>query len=88
MLIHPAGRALTSDWSVNSFIMVVYEKSFFQFSLLAMIANSIVQSSTRTLFTMFFCSQIPQQAYSLIGKSYLAIIASNESELFVSLGEF
>ena len=22
---HPAGRALTSDWSVNCFIMVVYE---------------------------------------------------------------
>ena len=21
---HPAGRVLTSDWSVNSFIMIVY----------------------------------------------------------------
>ena len=25
---HPAGRAFTSDWSVNSFIMVVYDKIF------------------------------------------------------------
>ena len=26
---HPAGTALSSDWSVNSFIMVVYEKKIF-----------------------------------------------------------
>ena len=30
-LNHPTGRALTSDWFVNSFIMVVY-KNFFKFS--------------------------------------------------------
>ena len=28
-MYHPAGRALTSDWSVNSFIMVVYENVFY-----------------------------------------------------------
>ena len=27
--VHPAGRALTSHWSVNSFIMVVYKKQNF-----------------------------------------------------------
>ena len=27
-LKHPAGRVFTSDWSVNSFIMVVYDKIF------------------------------------------------------------
>ena len=25
---YPVGRALTSDWSANSFIMVVYEEIF------------------------------------------------------------
>ena len=30
LLFHPVGRAHISDWSVNSFIMVVDEKSFFK----------------------------------------------------------
>ena len=47
-------------------------------------ANSVVQLSTPTLFTMQFCSQIylkkawHNRTYSLIGKPYLAIISSNE----------
>ena len=28
VLQHPAGRSLRSDWSINSFIMVVYENCF------------------------------------------------------------
>ena len=28
LLLHPAGRALTYDWSANSSIMVVYENYF------------------------------------------------------------
>ena len=48
--------------------------------LLAMIAHSAVQSSTRKLFTMLFCSQarqqfVIQQNLLLIGKQYLAITA-------------
>ena len=34
--LHPAGRARTSDWSVNSFIMVVYEKFSVQSTTLKM----------------------------------------------------
>ena len=30
---HPAGKALTSDWSTNYFIMVVYEKFQSEFSV-------------------------------------------------------
>ena len=30
--VHPAERAVTSDWSVNSFILVVYEKIYVRFS--------------------------------------------------------
>ena len=30
-LAHPTGRALTSDWSINSSVMVVYEKIFLNF---------------------------------------------------------
>ena len=29
---HPVERSFNSDWFVNSFIMVVYEKIFFKFS--------------------------------------------------------
>ena len=29
---YSAGRALTSDWSVNSFIMVIYETLFLMYS--------------------------------------------------------
>ena len=32
-LLLPAARALTSDWSVNSFITVVYEKKIFSYAL-------------------------------------------------------
>ena len=32
LAIHPAGRALTSDWFANSFVIVVHEKIFFDFS--------------------------------------------------------
>ena len=48
-----------------------------------MIALSAVQSSTRTPFTVLFCSQtlqqcLIQQAHSLIWMPYLKIIASND----------
>ena len=32
VLLHPTGGALSSDWSVKSFIIVVYVNIFFNFS--------------------------------------------------------
>ena len=32
-IVHPAGRALTSDWFLDSFIMAVYENSYSEFGV-------------------------------------------------------
>ena len=58
--------------------------------LLAMIANSVVQVSTRTILIMLFCCYTTQQClihqtYSLSGTTYLAIIASDAVGKFCPL---
>ena len=52
-------------------------------ALLAMITHLAFHSSAETLFTMLFCSQTPlnnawYKTHSLVRKSYLVIIASND----------
>ena len=44
--LHPTGRALTSDWFVNSFIMAVYE-NFFKFSHNVLYGVRLKKSSHR-----------------------------------------
>ena len=42
---HPAGRAFISDWSTNSFIIIVYEKYFFKIQS-EFFSQSMTKSST------------------------------------------
>ena len=50
----PAGRTLTSDWLVNSFIIVVYEKMFFKVqSEFSVKSITKIVSSLRTIIKLF-----------------------------------
>ena len=72
----PAGRAFTSDWSANSFIIILFEKI-----ILGMLWRKITSNDhsfgcpvicTDTIHNAWY-----NNAYSLIEKSDLAIMVSN-----------
>ena len=52
LLYYPSGRALTSDWSANGFIMFVYERIILKFSLnfLAKRASKKIDNYNKTIY--------------------------------------
>ena len=48
--LHPPGRALTSDWSADSFIMVVYERFFLKIQSKCTTKNNTAQATIITIY--------------------------------------
>ena len=55
-MLHPVGRSSNSDWFVNSFIMVVYEKIFSR-SLGHQIMTELKKSFSQTTIIKLFRNQ-------------------------------